>query len=249
MLLEAAHCRRRPRPTNLCPMRVGVVILPQFSWPEARARWKSLEDRGFAHGWTYDHLAWRDLAEQTWFGTIPTLTAAATATSHAAAGHLGHLPQLPAPGDAGQGPDDAGRHLRRARHRRGRRRRDRLGRNRSGPAAADPGAARRAARRVRHAARSVADPAGHQLARRVLPRRAGQDDPGRQPRPDPAGRRRQRPEDDADRRPRRRLGHHRAGVHRRQHRAVVGERRRSGRTLRGDRRGRPAGTRPSWAGI
>ena len=62
-------------------MRVGVVILPQFSWAEARARWKSLEDRGFAHGWTYDHLAWRDLAEQNWFGTIPTLTAAATATS------------------------------------------------------------------------------------------------------------------------------------------------------------------------
>ncbi len=62
-------------------MRVGVVILPQFSWAEARARWKSLEDRGFAHGWTYDHLAWRDLTEQNWFGTIPTLTAAATATS------------------------------------------------------------------------------------------------------------------------------------------------------------------------
>ena len=62
-------------------MRVGVVILPQFSWPEARARWKSLEDRGFAHGWTYDHLAWRELAEQPWFGTIPTLTAAATATT------------------------------------------------------------------------------------------------------------------------------------------------------------------------
>ena len=52
-------------------MRVGVVILPQFSWSEARARWKSLEDRGFAHGWTYDHLAWRDLSEQDWFGTIP----------------------------------------------------------------------------------------------------------------------------------------------------------------------------------
>ena len=62
-------------------MRVGVVILPQFRWPEARARWKSLEDRGFAHGWTYDHLAWRDLSEQDWFGTIPYLTAAATATS------------------------------------------------------------------------------------------------------------------------------------------------------------------------
>jgi len=62
-------------------MRVGVVILPQFSWTEARARWKSLEERGFAHGWTYDHLAWRDLSEQNWFGTIPTLTAAATATT------------------------------------------------------------------------------------------------------------------------------------------------------------------------
>src|SRR6476620_507912 len=62
-------------------MRVGVVILPQFSWPEARARWTSLEASGFAHGWSYDHLAWRGLAEQPWFGTIPTLTAAATATS------------------------------------------------------------------------------------------------------------------------------------------------------------------------
>ena len=62
-------------------MRVGVVILPQFRWPEARARWKAVEDKGFAHGWTYDHLAWRDLADQDWFGTIPTLTAAATATS------------------------------------------------------------------------------------------------------------------------------------------------------------------------
>ncbi|MGS0687820.1 LLM class flavin-dependent oxidoreductase [Nakamurella sp. GG22] len=61
-------------------MRVGVVVLPQYHWPEARARWKSLEDRGFTHGWTYDHLAWRDLAEQPWFGTVPTLTAAAAVT-------------------------------------------------------------------------------------------------------------------------------------------------------------------------
>ncbi len=62
-------------------MRVGVVILPQFHWAEARSRWKALEDKGFAHGWTYDHLAWRDLADQDWYGTIPTLTAAATATT------------------------------------------------------------------------------------------------------------------------------------------------------------------------
>jgi len=62
-------------------MRVGVVILPQFRWPEARARWVSLEQRGFAHGWTYDHLAWRDLADEPWYATIPILVAAATATS------------------------------------------------------------------------------------------------------------------------------------------------------------------------
>src|SRR6476646_8229465 len=60
-------------------MRVGVVILPQFSWPEARARWASLEQRGFAHGWTYDHLSWRDLKDEPWFGTLPTLLAATTA--------------------------------------------------------------------------------------------------------------------------------------------------------------------------
>ncbi len=62
-------------------VRVGVVVLPQHRWPEARSRWKSLEDRGFAHGWTYDHLSWRDLRNEPWFGTLPTLVAAATATS------------------------------------------------------------------------------------------------------------------------------------------------------------------------
>ncbi len=62
-------------------MRVGVVILPQFTWREARARWASIEQRGFAHGWTYDHLSWRDLKDEPWFGTLPTLVAAATATT------------------------------------------------------------------------------------------------------------------------------------------------------------------------
>ncbi len=123
-----------PAGSNLLPMRVGVVILPQFSWPEARARWKSLEDRGFAHGWTYDHLAWRDLAEQTLVRHHPHPDRRRDRDVDAPAGHLGHLPQLPAPGDAGQGPDDAGRHLRRPRHRRGRSRWDRLGRHRSRPA-------------------------------------------------------------------------------------------------------------------
>ena len=62
-------------------MRVGVVILPQFSAAETGRRWKSLEDRGFAHGWTYDHLAWGVLADEDWYATVPTLTVAALATS------------------------------------------------------------------------------------------------------------------------------------------------------------------------
>jgi alkanesulfonate monooxygenase SsuD/methylene tetrahydromethanopterin reductase-like flavin-dependent oxidoreductase (luciferase family) len=62
-------------------MRVGVVILPQFDAAETTARWKALQDMGFAHGWTYDHLAWRDLADEPWHATMPTLTVAALATS------------------------------------------------------------------------------------------------------------------------------------------------------------------------
>ena len=62
-------------------MRIGVVTLPELPWREARARWKALEDMGFAHGWTYDHLAWRTLADRPWYGTVPTLTAAATVTT------------------------------------------------------------------------------------------------------------------------------------------------------------------------
>ena len=33
------------------------------------------------HGWTYDHIGWRDLIEGPWFDAVPTLTAAATVTT------------------------------------------------------------------------------------------------------------------------------------------------------------------------
>ena len=62
-------------------MRVGVVILPEHPWATAVEQWRRVEDLGFDHAWTYDHLAWRDLRDGPWFGAIPTLTAAATATS------------------------------------------------------------------------------------------------------------------------------------------------------------------------
>jgi alkanesulfonate monooxygenase SsuD/methylene tetrahydromethanopterin reductase-like flavin-dependent oxidoreductase (luciferase family) len=62
-------------------MRHGIVILPQASWFEARHTWQSAEQLGFDHAWTYDHLSWQSLADQRWMATIPTLTAAAAATT------------------------------------------------------------------------------------------------------------------------------------------------------------------------
>lgn len=61
-------------------MRFGIVILPQFDWPEAAHHWRAAEDYGFDHAWTYDHLAWRSLAGERWHATVPTLTAAAMVT-------------------------------------------------------------------------------------------------------------------------------------------------------------------------
>jgi alkanesulfonate monooxygenase SsuD/methylene tetrahydromethanopterin reductase-like flavin-dependent oxidoreductase (luciferase family) len=62
-------------------MRHGIVILPQQPWAEARSIWQRAEELGFDHAWTFDHLSWRSLADQPWGATVPTLTAAATATT------------------------------------------------------------------------------------------------------------------------------------------------------------------------
>ncbi|MFC4945197.1 LLM class flavin-dependent oxidoreductase [Pseudonocardia sp. GCM10023141] len=62
-------------------MRFGIVILPEYPWREAAPRWHNAEALGFDHAWTYDHLTWAGLADVPWFGTTPTLTAAATVTS------------------------------------------------------------------------------------------------------------------------------------------------------------------------
>jgi alkanesulfonate monooxygenase SsuD/methylene tetrahydromethanopterin reductase-like flavin-dependent oxidoreductase (luciferase family) len=62
-------------------MRFGITILPQQPWAAARRTWARAEELGFDHAWTYDHLAWRSLADEPWGATIPTLTAAATVTT------------------------------------------------------------------------------------------------------------------------------------------------------------------------
>jgi hypothetical protein len=62
-------------------MRVGVTLLPEHGWDRDRQRWQRAEQYGFDHAWTFDQLAWRSLADSPWYATIPTLVAAALATS------------------------------------------------------------------------------------------------------------------------------------------------------------------------
>ncbi|MFC0546521.1 LLM class flavin-dependent oxidoreductase [Kutzneria chonburiensis] len=62
-------------------MRVGIVILPEHRWWVAEPKWRTAEEYGFDHAWTYDHLGWRSLVDGPWFGAVPTLTAAAMVTS------------------------------------------------------------------------------------------------------------------------------------------------------------------------
>lgn len=69
-------------------MRVGIVILQDQRWAVAAERWRRAEAYGIAHGWTYDHLGWRDLVDGPWFDAVPTLTAAALATSRIRLGTL-----------------------------------------------------------------------------------------------------------------------------------------------------------------
>src|SRR2546421_6562234 len=69
-------------------MRFGVVILPEHRWPEGQRLWRRAEELGFDHGWTYDHLAWRSLRDGPWFGAVPTLAAAALATTRIRLGPL-----------------------------------------------------------------------------------------------------------------------------------------------------------------
>jgi alkanesulfonate monooxygenase SsuD/methylene tetrahydromethanopterin reductase-like flavin-dependent oxidoreductase (luciferase family) len=62
-------------------MRFGITILPEYRWSEAAPKWRAAEELGFDHVWTYDHLTWHGLQDSPWFGTTPTLTAAALVTS------------------------------------------------------------------------------------------------------------------------------------------------------------------------
>lgn len=73
-------------------MRVGVVLWPDEPWSRAREQWARAEQMGFAHGWVYDHLAFRGI--RPWHDAYATLAAAATVTSHMRLGPLVSSPNF-----------------------------------------------------------------------------------------------------------------------------------------------------------
>ncbi|MFJ9415011.1 LLM class flavin-dependent oxidoreductase [Streptomyces sp. NPDC101227] len=70
-------------------LRLSTVILPVRRWHDGgREQWQRAEELGFHTAYTYDHLSWRSFRDQAWFGAVPTLTAAAAATSRLRLGTL-----------------------------------------------------------------------------------------------------------------------------------------------------------------
>lgn len=69
-------------------LRVGVCILPDRPWREAEPFWRRSEDLGFDSLWTYDHITWGGLPDGPWYAAVPTLAAAAGATSRVRLGTL-----------------------------------------------------------------------------------------------------------------------------------------------------------------
>ncbi|RKN07244.1 LLM class flavin-dependent oxidoreductase [Streptomyces radicis] len=71
------------------PLRLSTVILPVYRWSEGgRETWSRAEELGFHTAYTYDHLSWRSFRDLTWFGALPTLTAAAGVTERLRLGTL-----------------------------------------------------------------------------------------------------------------------------------------------------------------
>ena len=69
-------------------MKLSTVILPCARWRDAKAAWVRAEALGLHAAYTYDHLSWRSFREKTWFTMVPTLAAAAEATTSIRLGPL-----------------------------------------------------------------------------------------------------------------------------------------------------------------
>ena len=70
-------------------LRLSTVILPHQRWREgARETWVRAEELGFHAAYTYDHLSWRTFRDGPWYAAVPTLAAAASATSRLRVGTM-----------------------------------------------------------------------------------------------------------------------------------------------------------------
>jgi alkanesulfonate monooxygenase SsuD/methylene tetrahydromethanopterin reductase-like flavin-dependent oxidoreductase (luciferase family) len=80
--------------TYIVNVRLSTVILPMERWPASREKWRRAEELGFHAAYTYDHLSWLRLRDRPWFGAVPTLAAAALATSRLCLGPLVTTPNF-----------------------------------------------------------------------------------------------------------------------------------------------------------
>jgi len=79
-------------------LRLSTVILPIYRWADGRKVWEGAEELGFHAAYTYDHLSWRvPFRDRTWFGAVPTLTAAAGVTDRIRLGTLVTSPNFREP--------------------------------------------------------------------------------------------------------------------------------------------------------
>lgn len=69
-------------------MRFGIVMLPTDPWGETVARARHIEQLGYDHIWTYDHLSWRRYRGKPWFNAIPWLAGLAGATERVELGTM-----------------------------------------------------------------------------------------------------------------------------------------------------------------
>ncbi|WP_086563289.1 LLM class flavin-dependent oxidoreductase [Streptomyces africanus] len=69
-------------------VRLGALVLPDRPGPGGVEVWRRVEDLGFDHAWTLDHLSWRLPPGEPWFDALTTLTAAAAVTSRVELGTM-----------------------------------------------------------------------------------------------------------------------------------------------------------------
>ncbi|MEV4535322.1 LLM class flavin-dependent oxidoreductase [Asanoa sp. NPDC049518] len=75
-------------------MRIGVLLLPADPWPESVALARRIEEMGYDHLWTYDHLSWRRYREHTWHAAMPWLTGIAAKTERIGLGTMVSSPNF-----------------------------------------------------------------------------------------------------------------------------------------------------------